>query len=558
MLKARLPAHFFQDISLLSILAGFLYFLWLGSYPLFTPDEGRYAEIAREMLLNHQYVTPRVNGIPFLDKPILHYWMQCLSQTLLGTNEWGIRFFPALLGVIGIVSVYAFARFFYNRRTAWLAAILLSLTPLYFAGAHYANLDLEVAVFISLSCLCLCAALQNKAPPRHLMLWAYFFAGLGFLQKGIIGIAFPALIGTLYLLSEKRFRTFCQLHLGKGLVLLILMIAPWYYFAERATPGFLHYFFITQQFDRLLSTAEFNNPTPVWFYLPLIVVGFFPWSLLIPNLIFNRPKSRDTIQRFLWIWTLAILVVFSIPNSKIITYILPIFPPLALLCGHSLALGLTEMRQRFTGLYTSYALINLALALILFALPHTGWINLPQRFFIYCYAFGSILILSLISCLFALRSAKLKIWLLIASATNLVLLITFLHGAAILNQNSAKRLVALIKPELKAEDKIVIYFKYYQDIPIYLDYRKPIIIAANWNDAAIPKRDNWLREMWYGNTLASKPNWLIDETQFWQLWQSQTRLYVFLNQNYLEQFQQQKLPYQLLGQQDDIMLVRNH
>src|SRR5580692_6687416 len=109
-------ATWFWDILLLTGLFALLYFLGLGSYPLFTPDEGRYSEVAREMIATHNYITPNLNGVVFLDKPILYYWLQVSAIQLFGLKEWALRLWPAILGVLGCLVTYATGRVLFNRR----------------------------------------------------------------------------------------------------------------------------------------------------------------------------------------------------------------------------------------------------------------------------------------------------------------------------------------------------------------------------------------------------------------------------------------------------------
>ena len=190
--KLKSQRSWIIDLALLGAILSLFYAFCLGSYPLFTPDEGRYSEVAREMVATGDYITPRVNGVIFLDKPILYYWLQATAINLFGLNEWALRFFPALFGVFGCLMSYACGRKLFNRRTGIVAAVILGATPLYFASAHYANLDLEVAVWISCTLLSFITAVRNPARPQASWLFAtYIFAALAFLTKGLIGFAFP-------------------------------------------------------------------------------------------------------------------------------------------------------------------------------------------------------------------------------------------------------------------------------------------------------------------------------------------------------------------------------
>ena len=127
----------------MTLLLGIFYALWIGSHAFFTPDEGRYPEVASEMVVSGDYITPRLNGVAFLDKPALYYWLQASAIKLFGVNEWALRLWPAFLGVLGCLMLYAAGSLLFNRRSGLLAAGILATSPLYYGGAHYANLDLK-------------------------------------------------------------------------------------------------------------------------------------------------------------------------------------------------------------------------------------------------------------------------------------------------------------------------------------------------------------------------------------------------------------------------------
>lgn len=271
------PKNYLTDLLILGSFISLFYFFYLGSYPLFTPDEGRYSEVAREMLVQHDYITPRLNGVPFLDKPILYYWLQAIAIKLFGLKEWALRFFPILCGIMGTLITYLAGRQLFNRATGLLGALILASSPLYFGGAHYANLDLEVAVFISCSLLFFLMAVQTQEKPhKGYLLASYLSASLAILTKGMIGLAFPLLIVGLWILILKRWPLLLKVHFIKGLMLIFLIASPWYLLVQKANPNFFNYFFLNQQITRFVATAGFNNRTPFWFYLPVIALGFAP------------------------------------------------------------------------------------------------------------------------------------------------------------------------------------------------------------------------------------------------------------------------------------------
>lgn len=549
------------DILLLTAFLLIFYTLWLGSYPLFTPDEGRYSEIAREMIATHDYITPRVNGIAFLDKPVLHYWLQAIAIYLFGIKEWALRLFPALIGVFGCLVTYICGRQLFGRRTGLISAIVLSTTPLYFACAHYADLDLEVAVFISCSLLFFITAFNKATRMRHCLLFAaYFFAALAFLTKGLIAVAFPVMIIGCWALLLKRWHMIKSMQLVAGCLLFAAVALPWYILVQKANPGFLHYFFITQQVTRFLSTSEFNNKTPFWFYFPILLIGLFPWTMFLIETIgkaicniWQAPNQYGT-ELFLLLWVIIIFTFFSIPHSKIIGYILPIFPALALLIGHTIA---EKWESGFSNRLTtiSFIAINALLATFLLAFSPDQWIDAASGILFYFKAIAAIFLITMAASILLLKKNNIKHFFILCICCNLSLLFLLVLSAPYLNQNSAKTLVQDLKTIISPQDEVITYFKYYQDVPLYLGQR--VTVVANWHAADIAYKDNWVREFWNGIPFQNTTGWLIGEDEFWKRWYSQKRVFVFLNANYFDRFKLHLKSYFYLGKHNDILLLSN-
>lgn len=551
------------DILSLTVIILVFYLLWLNSYPLFTPDEGRYSEVAREMVATGDYITPRVDGVAFLDKPVLYYWLQAAAINLFGIKEWALRFFPVLLGVLGCIVTYACGRQLFDRRTGILSAIILATTPLYFGGAHYANLDLEVAVFITCTLLFLMTGIQRTDKNRHYFLFAaYLSAALAFLTKGLIAIAFPAMITGLWIILLWRWHELKRIHLISGLLLFIAIVLPWYVLVQRANPEFLRYFFVTQQVTRFLSAAEFNNPTPIWFYLPIVLIGFFPWTSFLVQAISHSirnvrlARSQHANELFLLLWLAVVFIFFSIPRSKTITYILPIFPAMALLVGNYLALAWDQVTKRtlYWGVF-NVCVIGLLISAILLTMPLHQLLDLAPGFKPYLIAIAVIYILGSLAALFCLGQRRLLPLFSICTICSTLFLLVLTMGATHLNQTTAKPLVTDLKTIIQPQDEVIAYFKYYQDVPLYLE--KQVTIVADWHSPNIALRDNWVRELWYGMAFQNTDQWLIDEDKFWERWNSDKRVFVFLNANYLDQFKIRAKSYYILRVHNDIFLLSN-
>lgn len=545
-----------KDSLMIALLLAAFYFIWLGSYPYFTPDEGRYSEVAREMLASGDFITPRVNGVAFLDKPVLYYWLQAAAMRAFSISEWSIRLFPALYGILGCIAVYLAARRLYGRRTGILSALILATSPLYFGASHYANLDLEVAVLISISLLSFITATEASQRTRFwFFMNAYLFASLACLTKGLIGIAFPVMIIGLWILLLSRWKLLIQMYLPAGIILFAVITVPWFILVQRANPEFLHYFFVTQQVSRFVSAGEFNNKAPLWFYLPVILVGFLPWCAFMLQAIAARIRSlRSAPDLFLLLWVFIIVAFFSIPSSKTASYILPIFPALAILTGKYFADAWEQRPDSVRTGMLAIILLNLLIAVLIFKLPH-HWADMPHRFTEALFASGIELAVAAIFIILYrthLRTAGIFYACFITSA---LMLLTLSFGAKHLDMNSAKPLAQQLKPMLQPGDTVVNYFKFYQDLPLYLD--RTMILVANWEASDIHERDNWVRELWYSMPFQKTDKILLDEPAFWKRWDSKEHVYVFLNVNYFKQFLQHGSNYHLVGRHRDILLMKN-
>lgn len=535
------------DLLLISFILGIFYAIWIGSYPLFTPDEGRYSEVAREMVVSGDYITPHLNSVVFLDKPILYYWLQASAIKLFGLKEWALRFWPALIGILGCIVVYTAGRMLFNRRTGIISAIILAINPLYFATAHYANLDLEVAVFVSNSLLFSIIGLQT--PSRKLsiasFILAYIFAALAFLTKGLIGIVFPAMIIGAWILILNRWRSLSKMHLFTGAIIFIAIAAPWYFLVQKENPQFFEFFFVLQQFSRFLTKGDFNNQSVLWFYVPIVALGFLPWTLFLVQALAHHIKmiwqdrKQHATELFLILWLVLVFTFFSIPKSKTIGYIAPIFPALALIIGVYFDRYWNNLKAK--GIYIgviSVIIISIFMAFVFAAAPQIKSFNIDYQLTPYLIYIAFTLVFAGISIYFLLRTKQFsKIFYCITLGTSAFLLI-MISSASVLNHKSIKALTTIINAQIKPEDEIVTYFRYYQDLPIYVQRR--ITIVADWHANDIIHYDNWQRELWFNTPYQDTSEWLIEEPILWERWNSNKRLFVIMNENFYRQFIQNK------------------
>ena len=325
--------------------------------PMAIPDEGRYGEIGRWMWLTGDWLAPRLDGIPFFHKPPLLYWLEAMSVGVLGVHVWAVRLVPMLHAALMLIGLYTVTRLWSGDVLARRAALMLGSSLAFLVGGQYVNHDMLVACWISLAILCFGWSFASGEMPHAGWARAGFVAcGLGILSKGLIGLALPGLVLLLWLGWTRQLGKIVRLPWLSGLVLFVLITAPWFVLAERSFPGMLGYLFGTHQVGRFTATT-FNNARPWWFYGVAVVVlwgMWLPWALVaawqalrgvaVRWDVTSGPSPSATqltqLRSLACIWTVAILGFFSIPNSKLLGYALPVVPALAVLSS----LGWSSMR----------------------------------------------------------------------------------------------------------------------------------------------------------------------------------------------------------------------
>lgn len=351
--------------------------------PLAVPDEGRYGEIGRWMLQSGDWLTPRLNGLPFFHKPAYLYWLEALSLAALGVSAFALRLVPALHAGLMLVTLYLAARTISTEPMARRAAVMLGTSLTFLVGGQYVNHDMLVATWIGVAIGCFAFAFQAGDKPHATLARLGFAAcALGMLSKGLIGIALPGLVIFVWLIATRQFKKILYLPWLSGLALFALIALPWFVMAQQKHPGLFNYMFIGQQLNRY-TAATYNNPAPWWFYLLAIAILFFPWVFFALEQLRRAVPSPASSHRvakewtlLCWIWVGAILAFFSIPNSKLVGYILPVMPPLALLAALGWERAMAH-RARAHTVFIALCAVNVALALAL--VTQVGQITATSR-----------------------------------------------------------------------------------------------------------------------------------------------------------------------------------
>ncbi|OXI88869.1 4-amino-4-deoxy-L-arabinose transferase [Burkholderia sp. AU33423] len=349
---SRLPLNRITLVLLVVALA-IVWFAPLGLRHLIPSDEGRYAEMAREMFVTGDWITPRYNGYKYFEKPPLQTWLNALTFAWFGIGEWQARLYTAVASFAGILLVgYTGARLF-NPLSGFLAAVVLASAPYWNLMGHFNALDMGLAFWMSLSLCSLLLAQRPGLRPAAARGWMWAcWAAMAFavLSKGLVGLILPGAVLVLYTLIARDWALWKRLYLVSGLVIFFAIVTPWFVLVQQRNPEFFNFFFIVQQFRRYL-TPEQNRPGPLYYFVPVLLVGFLPWLSVAWQSIrhaLRMPRQPNGFSPMLvlLIWSAFIFLFFSASHSKLISYVLPVAPALALIIGAYLPLMSADRFRR--------------------------------------------------------------------------------------------------------------------------------------------------------------------------------------------------------------------
>jgi 4-amino-4-deoxy-L-arabinose transferase-like glycosyltransferase len=296
--------------------------------------------MAREMLVTGDWVTPRYNGYKYFEKPPLQVWVTAATFQILGIGDWQARLWTALSGFLTILAIGFTGARVYSARAGWLAAVVLASSPMWVISGHFSSLDMGLSAFLvaALCSLLLAQTSQNKISSRNWMWACWIFMALATLSKGVIGAAIPAMVLIAYSFSTWDWKIWTRLRLISGLVIYLAITAPWFILVAQRNPEFLEFFFIHEHLQRFTQDAH-SRTGPIYYFVPLLLIGALPWLLQIPGAIGQAWQERKREFSCGWLlvcWFVVIFAFFSASHSKLPGYIIPIFPALALLLGNRL------------------------------------------------------------------------------------------------------------------------------------------------------------------------------------------------------------------------------
>jgi len=306
------------------------------------PDETRYAEISREMLDTGDWIVPKLDGLQYFEKPILGHWLHAISQYLFGQNAFAVRLPSALAVGFSALAIFLLVYHFSGGASIGLSAVATFLTSLeVFAVGTFCVLDSMFSLFITAAMVTFYFAWMEKMSRKKylFLILSGIFCGLAFLTKGFLAFMLPALIILPFAIWQHKLKyllTICWI----PLITAVLVALPWSVAIYIREADFWRYFIINEHIDRFIHAGRDQHPEPFWFFIPILAGGALPWTPIFPLVVAGLRKTRlkDPFLRFLVCWLIFPFLFFSICRGKLGTYILPCYPPLAIL----IAIGLLK------------------------------------------------------------------------------------------------------------------------------------------------------------------------------------------------------------------------
>ena len=548
-----------RDLLWLALGFGVLFAFRLGSYALGNPDEGRNAEIAREMLASGDWVTPRLNGVNYFEKPPLVYWAVAAAQRIFGASEWSLRAVPALFALWGVGLTYLVARKLHGREAGLAAAVVLGTSLLYFAVGHILILDMAVSVLTSQALFGFILGVREAsgAPRRRLFYLLYASAALATLAKGLIGVLVPGAVMFLWLLVFNQWKRLRPFYLPTGGLLFLALAVPWHVLAALRNETWLHRYFVYEHFERFLTPAA-ARPGAWHYFVWIVLAGLIPWTGFLYQAVCDAVRGgwarrQENVDAWFFVmWALFVFLFFTKSQSKLPPYILPIFPALAVVIGTWLAKTLRDRdgvaRLRF-GLRV-FTFVNGLLAVALYVVvsrPELVRMDAAQALVVQppAFAMAAVLVLGgiFVPWLARIRGARTA---LIGIVATMALFFGGLQFAAPqISKPGTMSLAQFVKAHARPGDRVMHYHEFFHDFTFY---------AERVVDVVECKGELELEE----DAAARASGRFIDEAAFRRLWTQPGRVFAVARKSDTKKlFADATFRYQLLGETEDHYLFSN-
>lgn len=332
-----------NSLLILACVIIFTLFFGIGGVPLLDPDEPVYAETAREMIQTGDFLSPRIFGDYWYDKPPMYYWLVAAAFKVFGYSEFAARFPAALMGALTAFMLYFSVTKLFNERAGFWSSLILTSCIQFFYLSKAAVTDTSLLFFMT-------GALLSFLHKKYWLM--YVCMGFATLVKGPIGIVFPGIIIFLYLLLMGQLKEIFRMHVMRGLLVYLLVAGPWYYLMYTVHGmEFINTFLGFHNVTRF-TTPEHASRVTFWYYFPVVILGLFPWTgLLIQSVKASISDSRIDDMRllvFMHVWWVFVFIFFTVCKTKLVSYILPMFPALAIIIGWNISRMMQKMRHNTT------------------------------------------------------------------------------------------------------------------------------------------------------------------------------------------------------------------
>ena len=501
----------------------YLYLAHLGSYHLMDPDEGRYNQIPREMLLSGDFITPHLNGVEYFEKPAFQYWFTAIMMKIFGVTEFAGRILPALsaIGCVGLVGFLG--TMMYSRKVGLLASAILATSCLNLIVASINILDMALTLFMT-ACMVFFYAFERTEKKKWLVAF-YIAMGFGVLTKGLVAIILPFGILFWYTILTKRPRLFLKLFYLPGILAFLIVTVPWFYLVCQANHDFFYFFFVREHFLRF-TTKMHDRFQPWWFFIPFVIIGMLPWTGFLLSLFSKKGVIRKTTSQrnrfdiiFLLLWFFIIFIFYSISDSKLVPYIMPCWMPLAIL----IAASIKRFEDENSWLGHSF-LINSILCLA-FVGALVGYVLSSNYLTIDEFiAEGGLLT----AALFIGTIASILVWIKtkrFRCTVSVLCVMGFFFGLGLhdvqqqVHNNQSAYYVSQKINELNPQDALIVnYGDFYHGIPYYTNQR---VALADFKG-----------ELEFGAEHPSGAGWFFNGEELNDLWNSQKRIIIVVKERY--------------------------
>jgi 4-amino-4-deoxy-L-arabinose transferase-like glycosyltransferase len=557
--SAPAASSWLRDLLLLTLAFGALFFFRLGSYPLSNPDEGRYAEIPREMVASGDYVTPRLNGVNYFEKPPLVYWTTAVCLKLFGPSEWSMRATPALFALAGVLLTYAAARRLHGRDAGWLAAVVLGTSILYFVIAHIMLLDMAVSVFMAATLFCFILGVREDPGARRRWLFYGLYASAAFatLTKGLIGFLVTGAVMFCWLLIFNQWKRLRPLHLPSGIALFLLIAAPWHVLAAQANETWAHRYFVYEHWERFTTPAA-SRPGPWYYFIGIVVAGLIPWTGFLWSAVRDgvrggwAKKNENADAWFFVTWAAFIFLFFSKSHSKLAPYILPIFPALAVMIGGWLAQALRATdgakRLRFgLGVFSFFCgLLALALCFVV-SRPALVRMDAAQALALQvpAYTMAGVLLIGGIFTPWLVKIRGVGAAVTGLAVTMALFYATLQFAAPNISKPGTKALAEIVTAKAQPGDRVLHYHEFFHDFTYYA--RRVVDVVAFKGELELEE-----------DAAARASGRFMEEPKFRELWAGSGRVWAVARKKDLKElFGDATFRYHLIGETRDHTLFSN-